>query len=233
MWTRHVNTRMELRRLLFLRWLLPFGVPTSEWLYGWTTPLLVLFPLITRVLASICSANHMASIHPKEAHWTNLMLQKVVQCCQEQFPSGVTGSRHLPQGWKWASCGKSWESGLCPLLALPSAPSASTTHMATLSPPHCALLNSVEKEVGREALTLSTCKTHSDVESPDSCQYCGGTVLSPSNLWQKVIPSSSLRWALAGGRGEGNLWFSWVWYYLSLVRGALPFLSHKIRNMCF
>lgn len=51
-----------------------------------------------------------------------------------------------------------------------SALSASTIHMATLSPPHCALLNSEEMEVGWEALTLSSCKTHSAVEILDSCQ---------------------------------------------------------------
>lgn len=56
------------------------------------------------------------------------------------------------------------------LLPADSALSASTIHMATLSPPHCSLLNSEEMEVSWEALTLSSCKTHSAVENSDSCQ---------------------------------------------------------------
>lgn len=76
MWTQ----RMGLWKLLFLRWPLPYGLPTSEWLCGYTTHSWFSFPSITWVLANSCSAKHTALICLKEAHWSKGKLPHVVQC---------------------------------------------------------------------------------------------------------------------------------------------------------
>lgn len=72
-----VNRRTGLWKLLFLRWPLPYGLPTSEWLCGCGTHPWFSFPSTIWVWANICSANHMALIYLKEDHWSKA---KFVTC---------------------------------------------------------------------------------------------------------------------------------------------------------